>query len=34
MVMATLDRLMHHCDVIRMDGKSYRLENRKTFLEK
>lgn len=24
MVTAALDRLMHHCDVIRMDGKSYR----------
>uniref|UniRef100_UPI00307A4A3C IS21-like element helper ATPase IstB n=1 Tax=Enterocloster clostridioformis TaxID=1531 RepID=UPI00307A4A3C len=34
MVTAVLDRLMHHCDVIRMDGKSYRLEHRKTFLEK
>ena len=34
MVTAALDRLMHHCDVIRMDGKSYRLEHRKTFLEK
>ena len=34
MVTAALDRLMHHCDVVRMDGKSYRLEHRKTFLEK
>lgn len=34
MVTAALDRLMHHCDVIRMDGKSYRLEHKKTFLEK
>lgn len=34
MVTAALDLLMHYCDVVQMDGKSYRLEHRKTFLEK
>lgn len=31
---AILDRLAYRCDRIQMDGKSYRLENRKSFLEK
>lgn len=31
---AILDRLSYHCDRIQMSGKSYRLENRKSFLEK
>ncbi len=31
---AILDRLSHRCDRIQMTGKSYRLENRKSFLEK
>ena len=34
MVTAALDRPMHNCDMVRMDGKSYQLEHRKTFLEK
>ena len=29
---AVLDRLTYRCDKILMDGKSYRLENRKSFL--
>jgi DNA replication protein DnaC len=31
---AILDRLSYHCDRIKMTGKSYRLENRKSFLDK
>ena len=31
---AILDRLSYRCDRIQMSGKSYRLENRKSFLEK
>lgn len=31
---AILDRLSYRCDRIQMAGKSYRLENRKSFLEK
>lgn len=31
---AILDRLSFRCDRIQMSGKSYRLENRKSFLEK
>jgi DNA replication protein DnaC len=30
---AILDRLAYQCDKIPMNGKSYSLENRKTFLE-
>lgn len=30
---AILDRLSYQCDRIQMSGKSYRLENRKSFLE-
>ena len=30
---AILDRLSYRCDKIRMEGKSYRLENRKSFLD-
>lgn len=29
---AVLDRLTYRCDKILMDGKSYRLENRKSYL--
>jgi DNA replication protein DnaC len=29
---AILDRLTYRCDVITLDGKSYRLENRKSYL--
>ena len=29
---AILDRLSYRCDRIQMSGKSYRLENRKSFL--
>lgn len=28
---ALLDRLLYHCEVIKLSGKSYRLENRKTI---
>jgi DNA replication protein DnaC len=28
---ALLDRILYHCEVIRLSGKSYRLENRKTI---
>jgi len=28
---ALLDRLLYHCEVIRLSGKSYRLKNRKTI---
>ena len=31
---AILDRLSYRCDRIQMSGKSYRLENRKSFLDK
>lgn len=31
---AILDRLAYRCDRIQMEGKSYRLENRRSFLEK
>ena len=30
---AILDRLTFHCDTIQLTGKSYRLENRKSFLD-
>lgn len=28
---ALLDRLLYHCEVVRLSGKSYRMENRKTI---
>jgi len=31
---AILDRLTYRCDVLTLDGKSYRLENRKSYLKK
>jgi len=31
---ALLDRILYHCEVIRLSGKSYRMENRKTVFEK
>jgi DNA replication protein DnaC len=31
---ALLDRLLYHCDVIKLVGTSYRMENRSSFLEK
>lgn len=34
LVAALLDRLMYKCEVIKLAGKSYRLENRKTIFEK
>jgi DNA replication protein DnaC len=30
---ALLDRILYHCEVIRLSGKSYRLKNRKTIFE-
>jgi len=31
---ALLDRILYHCEVIRLSGKSYRMQNRKTIFEK
>jgi DNA replication protein DnaC len=31
---ALLARILYHCEVIRLSGKSYRFENRKTIFEK
>lgn len=31
---ALLDRILYHCEVIRLSGKSYRMRNRKTIFEK
>ncbi len=31
---AILDRLLFRCEVIKFEGNGYRMENRKTFLEK
>ena len=31
---ALLDRILYHCEAIRLSGKSYRMENRKTIFEK
>jgi len=31
---ALLDRILYHCEVIKLLGKSYRLENRKTIFKK
>jgi DNA replication protein DnaC len=31
---ALLDRLLFHCEVIKLSGNSYRMENRKTIFEK
>ena len=31
---ALLDRILYHCEVIRLSGKSYRMKNRKTIFEK
>ena len=28
---ALLDRILFHCEVVRLSGNSYRLENRKTI---
>lgn len=30
---ALLDRILHRCEVIKLEGKSYRMENRKTIFE-
>jgi len=30
---ALLDRLLYHCEVVKLSGKSYRMENRKTIFE-
>jgi DNA replication protein DnaC len=30
---AILDRLLHHCDVVAINGPSYRLKNRLTAIE-
>lgn len=31
---ALLDRILYHCEVVKLSGKSYRLKNRKTIFEK
>ncbi|MEQ8157000.1 MAG: IS21-like element helper ATPase IstB [Clostridiaceae bacterium] len=31
---ALLDRLLYHCEVVKLDGNSYRMENRKEILKK
>ncbi len=31
---ALLDRILYHCEVIRLTGKSYRMKNRKSIFEK
>jgi DNA replication protein DnaC len=31
---ALLDRLLYHCEVVKLDGNSYRMENRKDILKK
>ena len=31
---ALLDRLLFHCEVIKLKGSSYRMENRKTIFNK
>jgi DNA replication protein DnaC len=31
--LAILDRLLHHCDVVPINGPSYRLKNRLTAIE-
>ena len=31
---ALLDRLLFHCEVVKLEGSSYRMENRSGFLEK
>ena len=30
---AILDRILFHCDVIKLDGSSYRMDNRSGFLK-
>ena len=30
---ALLDRLLYHCEVVKLSGKSYRMKNRKTIFE-
>lgn len=31
---ALLDRILYHCEVVKLEGNSYRMENRKTILKK
>jgi len=31
---ALLDRILYRCEVINLTGESYRMQNRKTFLDK
>lgn len=31
---ALLDRILYHCEVVKLDGSSYRMENRKEILKK
>lgn len=33
LVLAALDRLLFHCDILKLKGNSYRLENRQTLLD-
>ena len=32
-VRALLDRILYHCEVVRLSGKGYRLQNRKTIFK-
>jgi len=34
LVTALLDRLLYHCEVVKLEGNSYRMENRKEILKK
>ena len=31
---ALLDRILYHCEVVKLEGNSYRMENRKEILKK
>ncbi|MCY7410146.1 MAG: IS21-like element helper ATPase IstB [Chitinophagales bacterium] len=31
---ALLDRILYHCEIVKLQGKSYRMENRKTIFKK
>ena len=31
---ALLDRILYHCEVVKLEGNSYRMENRKNILKK
>ena len=31
---AILDRILFHCEVVKLEGSGYRMDHRKTFLDK